>query len=125
MTPEKITNNELEGWIHSALASNPELTVPKNLTERVVQKLVKRKILSDLILELVFKGLLVLGSLAVMAGVFIWINGSNTLSPLYSYFIRNQYIIISIFLLILITILIDQIGLRFYTTFKREAGAKV
>ncbi len=125
MTREQITNNELGALIHHALVSDSEQVVPPGLTERVIQKLVRRNILRELIFELLLKGILVLVSLAVLTGVLVWIKGSNILAFLYTYFINNWQPIISILILALITILIDQIGLRFYSAFKKGARLKV
>ena len=125
MKREQITNNELGALIHQALVSDPEQVVPPALTERVIQKLVKRKILRELIFELLLKGILVLVSLAVLTGVLVWIKGSNILAFLYAHFISNWQPVISILILALITILIDQIGLRFYSAFKKGARLKV
>jgi len=124
MTQEQIKNNELDRMIHNALTSNNDLIVPPGLPDTTIRKLEKKVLLRELILELFIKVGFVLGSLTILAGVFVWINGSGVLTGLYIHFLNNWQIITSLLLLVFIAILIDQIGLRFYTTFKKEVSLK-
>lgn len=122
MTHEQIKNNELDKLIRNALKSNDELVMPSSLSDKIVQKIEKKILLRELILELSFKVGLILGSLIMLAGVFVCINGSSVLVRLYDYFVNRWQIITSLLIIVLITILIDQIGLRFYYTVKKEVG---
>ncbi len=124
MTQEQINSNELDRQIRNALASSNALVVPPGLSEKTIQKLEKKVLLRELILELLFKVGLVLGSLAILAGVLVWINGRGFLTGLYTQFFMNSQLIISLLLLVFITALIDQVGLRFYSSFKKEISLK-
>ena len=111
-------NKELDRILHHALTSDAELMIPHGLSEKTILKLEKRILLKELILELSLKVGLVLGSLFLLAIVFVWFNGNTVITNLYAYFFTNWQIISSILLLIFITILIDQVALRFYTAIK-------
>ena len=125
MAQEHIKNNELDRLMRNALASNNDLMIPQGLSEKIIQQLKKRVLLRELIHELSYKVGLVLGSLVVLTGVFIWINGSNMLTYLYSLLVNNWQPITSLLLLVFITLLIDQVGLKFYTIIKNEVSLKV
>jgi hypothetical protein len=125
MTPEQIKNSELDKLIHNMLTSNDDLIIPPGLSDKTIRKLEKKVLLRELILELSFKIGLVLGSLSILAGVFIWTNGSGVLTGLFTHFINNWQIITSLLLLVFITILIDQVGLRFYNALKKEVILKI
>jgi hypothetical protein len=113
-------NNELDRIIHNALASDDELGIPNGLSERTILKLEKRMLLKELTLELSLKIGLVLGSLCLLVGVFAWLNGSGVIIRSYTYFVNNWQLITSLLLLVFITILIDQIVLRFYNAIKNS-----
>ena len=125
MAQEHIKNNELDRLMRNVLASNNDLMIPQGLSEKIILQLKKRVLLQELILELSYKVGLVLGSLVVLAGIFVWINGSNVLASLYTHLVNNWQPITSLLLLVFITVLIDQVGLRFYTIVKNEVSLKV
>jgi hypothetical protein len=118
MAQMQMENNEIDKIINNALSSDDSLMIPHGLSEKVIIQLEKKIILKELILELSLKIGLVLGSLCLLAGVFVWIYGNAVITNLYAFFITNRQIIISILLLVFITTLFDQIGLRFYTAIK-------
>jgi hypothetical protein len=120
MTQDQLKNKELDELVHNALATNADLIIPPGLSDRTIRKLEKKVLLRQLILELFFKFGLILGSLAILAVVFVWINRGTILTGLFSYFIDNWQTITALFLLVFITVFIDQVGLKFYTTFKKE-----
>ncbi|MCK5137886.1 MAG: hypothetical protein KAR19_19020 [Bacteroidales bacterium] len=119
MAQQQIENGELDRLIHNVLTSNDDLMIPHGLSEKTILKLEKKVLLRELILELSFKVGLVLGSLSLLAGVFVWINGSGVLTSSYTYFVNNWQEITSLLFLALIIILIDQIGLRFYNAINK------
>lgn len=119
MTPEQIKNRELDKLVFNILKSNDKMIIPTGLSEKTIRKLEKIVILRNLMLELVLKFLLVSGSIFILTGVFIWINGSNFLTVLYSHFAANWQIISLLLFVGIVTILIDQIGLRFYEAFRK------
>jgi len=121
MSPKQINSGELDRLMRNVLASDVDLVVPSCLSERVIQKLERKALLRELVLELLLKGGLVLGSLAILAGVLMLVNGTGLLTRLFTRFADNWQIIASLLFLALVTILIDQIGLRFYHAFNRES----
>jgi hypothetical protein len=123
MSPKQI-NSELDGLIRNALTSNDNLIVPSGLSDKIIQKLEKKVLLRELVLELLFKVGLASGSLAILAGVFVWANGTGVLTSFFARFVNNWQIIASLLFLAFITILIDQVGLRYYNAFNKEAGLK-
>lgn len=125
MSKELIDNNALDNLMRNALIANEDLAVPSGLADKTVRKLEKRTILRELILELIFKFGIVLSSLAILAIVFVLFNGREVIGRLYTVFINNQQIIVSLLLLVFITILIDQVVLRLYNTMNKEVNWKV
>ena len=125
MEKEQLNNSELDKIMLNALIADKDLSVPPGLVDKTIRKLEKRILLRELILELFIKLGIVLVSLAILAVVFIWFNGSEVISNLYAHFINNWQIVTSVLLLIFITILIDQVGLRLYNSINKEVNWKV
>ncbi len=125
MEKEQLNDSELDKLMLNALIANNDLKVPNGLSDKTIRKLEKKNLLRELILELFFKLGIVLSSLTILTIVFIWFNGSDIISKLYSHFINNWQIISSLLLLVFITILIDQVGLRLYNTLNKEVNWKV
>lgn len=125
MEKELLKNDEFDKLIHSALSSSSELKIPPGLSETTIQRLEKKLLLRELILELIFKSGLVLLSLTILASVFVWIYGNSLLTNLYSKFISDWQIIISLFLMVFVTVLIDQIVLKYYNTIRKEISLKI
>jgi hypothetical protein len=122
MAQEQIENKELDMLIRDVLTYDNDLMIPHGLSDKTILKLEKKILLRELIIELIFKVGLVLGSLYILAGVFVLINGSSLITSSYTYFIDNWQKISSVLFLVLFTILIDQIGLRFYNAIKKEVN---
>jgi len=122
MIPEQIENSEMDDLIRNVLASDENLIIPSGLSEKIIKKLGKRALLRELVLELFLKIGLVIGSLAILAGVFFLINKTSVLSNVYNQIINNWQIIVPLLLLVFFSLLIDQVGLRFYNVFSRESG---
>ena len=122
MIPEQIEDNELDDIIRNVLASDENLIIPSGLSEKTIKKLGKRALLRELVLELFLKIGLVMGSLAILTGVFFLINKTNVLTNVYNQIINNWQIILPLLLLVFFSLLIDQVGLRFYNIFNRESG---
>jgi magnesium-transporting ATPase (P-type) len=125
MIPEQSKNSELDKLMHHALKSNDDLEIYPGLTERIIRKLEKKILLRELLLELSFKIGLVLVSLAVLAGILVWANGSSLLTGLYNQFINNWHLIASLLFIIFITLLIDQVGLKFYQYSRKQLSLKI
>ncbi|MFW9875152.1 MAG: hypothetical protein ACFFG0_18765 [Candidatus Thorarchaeota archaeon] len=117
---EKSENSELNRLIHQALASNSNMKVPSGLTEKTIQRLEKKILLKELVLELSVKIGIVSGSLLLLTGIFVWINGNKVITRIYQFVLNHSQQFLSILILGLITILIDQIGLKYYQTVKKE-----
>lgn len=120
MEMEKSENSELNRLIHQALASNSNMKVPSGLTEKTIQRLEKKILLKELVLELSVKIGIVSGSLLLLTGIFVWINGNKVITRIYQFVLNHSQQFLSILILGLITILIDQIGLKYYQTVKKE-----
>jgi len=119
MIREQKEDSELDGIIRNVLSANDNLIIPPYLSEKTIRKLGKKILLRELVVELYLKVGLVLGSLAILAGVFLCINGTGLLTNLYNHFINNWRIITSLLFLVFVTIHIDQVGLRFYNTYNK------
>jgi hypothetical protein len=122
MIPEQIEDNELDDIIRNVLASDENLIIPSGLSEKTIKKLGKRALLRELVLELFLKIGLVMGSLAILTGVFFLINKTSMLTNVYNQIINNWQIILPLLLLVFFSLLIDQVGFRFYNIFNRESG---
>lgn len=120
MTPESIKNNELDSLLRHALISHDQLTIPSGLSEKTIRKLGKRAILRSLLLELSLKAGVVLASLVILTGIFILINGSGVLDSLFTRLTDNRQMVTLLLLAGSITVLIDQVGLRFYNELKKD-----
>jgi hypothetical protein len=125
MTQEQLKNFELDNRIRGVLLSDDSLIVPPGLTETVIRKLEKKVLLRQLIVELFLKLGLVVFSLTILTGVFIGIKGFGVLAILFTYFNTYRQLITSLLLVGLVIILIDQVGLRFYNSLKKEASLGV
>lgn len=125
MTPEQLKNSELDNLVRNVLLSDDDLMIPSGLADKTFRKLEKRILLRELVLELSIKTGIVLGSLAILTGVFVWFKGLAVLTGLYTQFISNWQTILSLLLLVLVIALIDQVGLKFYTLYKKEVSLKV
>jgi hypothetical protein len=122
MTQEEVKYKELDSLMHNALVSNDELIIPPGLSDRTIQRLEKKVLFREILLELFLKLGLVTGSLIILVGVFIWINGSDVLFGLINRFMNNWQLISSLLILISITILIDQVGLKFHDALHKEVS---
>jgi len=125
MIPQQKKNSELDRLMRDALTSNEDLIVPFSLSYNTIHKLKKKALLRELVFELLFKIGIASGSLVILAGVFAWTNGTGVLTGLVTQIVSNWKIITSLLFLVFITIFIDQVGLRFYNTFSKEARLKI
>lgn len=119
MIPGQTENSELDALIRNALISNNDLTIPEGLAEKTLRKLEKKIILRELILELSLKTGLVLGSLVVLLAVFLLLKGKGVIDMLYGHFVNNWQIILSFLFLVFFTILVDQVGIKFFNTLNK------
>jgi len=118
MITEQMNNSELDKLISNTLKFNDTLTIPSDLSEKTIRKLEKKILLRELMLELVFKLLLVLGSLTILTGVFVWMNGITVINKFYIFITDNVQIITVLLFIVFVIILIDQIILKFYYAYK-------
>ena len=125
MTPEQLKNSELDNLVRNVLLSDDDLMIPSGLADKTFRKLEKRILLRELVLELSIKTGIVLGSLAILTGVFVWFKGLAVLTGLYTQFISNWQTILSLLLMVFVIALIDQVGLKFYMLYKKEVSLKV
>jgi hypothetical protein len=119
MTPERIKSSELDRIMHDALASREEFTIPYGLTDNTIRRLEKKAIFRELLVELAIKTGLVLSSLVILAGVFLWTNGSSFLLNLWLHLSHYGIFLIPLLLSAGFILLIDQVGLRLYDQLKK------
>lgn len=119
-----MKNGEFEKLIQEALHSSDELKIRTELTERTIRKIEKRMLLKELLVELLYKTGLVLFSLAALCGVLIWAGGSELFSNWYTQLLNNLQVVIAVLILVIFTITIDQVGLRYYELTKKQLGLK-
>jgi len=103
-----------------ALQNNNDLIIPDGLAEKTIRKLEKKILLRELITELLLKTGLVVGSLILLIDVFLLLKGKGVLDWLSDRIVDHWQIIVSLLVLIVFTILIDQIGIKFYGTINRK-----
>lgn len=120
-----MKNGGVEKLIQEALHSSDELKIRKGLTERTIRQIEKRMLLKELLVELLYKTGLVLLSLAALGGILIWAGGSELFSNWYTQLLNNMQVVIAVLILVIFTILIDQVGLRYYEMTRRQLGMKV
>lgn len=125
MEREEIQNDELDRLLDHVLTSDDTLKVPLGLSDKILIKIEKRLLMKELILELFLKLGIVLGSLALLAGIFIGLKGTAVFTPLRSLLMNNWQLVTSTLLIVFITVLIDQIGLKFFAGNKREISLKM
>ena len=118
MKPDQLKDSELDSILKKAFFSGDQLTIPLGLVDRTVRKIEKKALIRSLVLELLSKIALGLISLAVLAGVFAFIRGTGVLTFIYVHFVDNWQLFSSLLLLSFITIFVDQVGLKFYNSFK-------
>ena len=118
MKPDQLKDSELDSILKNILNSADELLIPSDLAYITVSRIGKKALIRNLVMELFSKIALGLISLAVLTGVFAFIKGSGVLSVIYLHFIENWQLISSLLLLSFITIFVDQVGLKFYNSFK-------
>jgi hypothetical protein len=121
MIPDQLNNSELDSLVRHVLTVDDKFALPSGLSEKTIRKLERRMLLRELLIEFSLKAGLVIGSLAILAGVFVLINGRSVIETLYARFSDNRQIIAPLFFVALITILVDQVGLRFYNRYHQEA----
>jgi hypothetical protein len=114
MKPEKIEKSELDWLISNALISDNEMIIPAGLGETTIHRLRKKAVFRQLVIELLLKIALVVFSLTILTGVFIWIKGSSVFINLHTLAVNNWQIITSLLSIAFIIVLIDQICLRYY-----------
>jgi hypothetical protein len=124
MPQEQFRNSRLDQLMREALNSGNDLRIPEGLAEKTIQRLEKRTLLRELILELLVKAGIIISCLFVLVVVFVWINGQGVLGGFYEKFLNNRHLIASILILASITILIDQVLLRFLNTLKKDPDWK-
>ena len=121
MAPDQVNNSELDSMVRHVLTLDDTFSMPSGLAEKTIRRLERRVLLRELILELSLKAALVIGSLAIFTGIFVLINGKSVIETLFARFSDNRQIIAPFLVVALITILIDQLGLRFYNRYHQEA----
>ncbi len=108
-----IENNEMDQMIRRALATDETLQVPDVFAEMAIRRLGKRALLRRLFLELFSKIGLVLLSLTILLGVLAFVNGLELFNTLGEQFLSHKEILISVMIIGLVTLLIDQVVIKY------------
>lgn len=112
---KKVMNNhEIDLLIGRALDSADSMIVSEVLVEKTIRKIEKRAFLKEVIVELAFKVMLVIGSIAVLSGVMIWFSGFELVQRFTAFIQTNRQLVIMVTLGTLVVIFIDQIVLKYY-----------
>lgn len=119
MKPDQLKDSELDSILRNVLISDDKMTVPSDLTDTTIQRIEKKVLVRNLVMELFLKIALGIISLAVLTGVFAFIKGSGIITSLYLHFIDHWQLISSLILLSFVTIFTDQVGIKFYHSFKK------
>ncbi|HOU02483.1 MAG TPA: hypothetical protein PK719_06840 [Bacteroidales bacterium] len=120
MIPEQSEDRDMDAIFRKALQNNNDLIIPNGLAEKTIRKLEKRILLRELIFELLLKTGLVIGSLILLTVVFVLLKGRGVLDWLSNRIVDQWQIFASFLVLVFFTILIDQIGIKFYGTINRK-----
>ena len=120
MIPEQSEDRNMDAIFRKALQNNNDLIIPNGLAEKTIRKLEKRILLRELIFELLLKTGLVIGSLILLTVVFVLLKGRGVLDWLSNRIVDQWQIFASFLVLVFFTILIDQIGIKFYGTINRK-----
>ncbi len=119
-----MKNGDLDRLIQEALHSSDDLKIRTGLAEKTIRKIEKRMLLKELLVELLYKTGLVIFSLAALGGVLIWAGGGELFSNWYTQLLNNLQVVIAVLVLVIFTILIDQVGLRYYEMTRKHLGLK-
>lgn len=120
MIPEQYKDRDVDAIIRKALQNNNDLIIPDDLAEKIVRKLEKRILLRELILELLLKTGLVIGSLILLTVVFLLLKGRGVLGWLSNRIVDHWQIIVPLLVIVFFTIIIDQIGIKFFGTINKK-----
>ena len=120
MIPEQSEDRDMDAIFRKALQNNNDLIIPNGLAEKTIRNLEKRILLRELIFELLLKTGLVIGSLILLTVVFVLLKGRGVLDWLSNRIVDQWQIFASFLVLVFFTILIDQIGIKFYGTINRK-----
>ena len=120
MIPEQSEDRDMDAIFRKALQNNNDLIIPNGLAEKTIRKLEKRILLRELIFELLLKTGLVIGSLILLTVVFVLLKGRGVLDWLSNRIVDQWQIFASFLVLVFFTVLVDQIGIKFYGTINRK-----
>lgn len=120
MIPEQYEDRDVDAIFREALQNNNDLIIPDGLAEKIVRKLEKKILLRELIIDLLLKTGLVVGSLILLTLVFLLLKGRAVLNWLINRTVDNWQIIVPLLVIVFFTIIIDQVGIKFFGTINRK-----
>lgn len=123
MIEDNLNNKKIDELMRSALASNNNFIIPPEVSARAIHLIEKKTLLRELLLELMYKIMLVILSLGVLTAVLVFSNGVQFIADLIAIYTNNRQLFLSVLTLVFITIIIDQIALRFYTLFYKKLNS--
>jgi len=109
-----MKNGETDQIIQHALMKDRQLDIPAGLAEKVIRKIERRILLKESLLELCMKGGLTVGSLLIITAILVWTGGNGVLTNITEYFFQHWQVITSVIILIIFTVLVDQVMIKSY-----------
>lgn len=113
-----MKNAEIEKIMKVALLNDGDFDVPTGLAERAIRKIEKRILLKESLLELCMKGGLIMGSLLIITAILVFFNGQDVLTTIFDYLVQHWQTVTSIIIVVIFTILVDQVVIKYYLASK-------
>jgi len=108
----KERHEELKTILDEAMQEFPEMQVPPGFTDALIHKLETRLTWHELITEFALKTGLIIAALAILALV-LFFPGKDIELSMFSYLIKNWYIVAASAFIFFFTFFFDQVFLRF------------
>jgi hypothetical protein len=114
MNHDKMNSKDLDRIMQQVFETNTDFLVPDRLVAEVIRKQEKRMLFRELMLELAFKTGLVIGSIAVLVGVFAIASNLEIIRRFYVWAIENKELVVLLISSAGLIAFVDQVVLRLY-----------
>jgi hypothetical protein len=114
MNQDKMNSKDLDRIMQQVLETNTDFLVPDRLVAEVIRKQEKRMLFRELMLELAFKTGLVIGSIAILIGVFAIGSNLEIFRKFYALALQNKELVLLLLSSAGLIAFIDQVVLRLY-----------
>lgn len=119
MDSEKEREEQLDAIIGKALGEEPGPPIPQNFTELFIRRVERQAAWHELLTDFSVKLLVVVGSLAVFAGVYLWLIPASVV-PFLSGFLGSWKLLAGVGVILGFTFFTDQVFLRYL--FRRRSS---